>query len=108
MDYPKNKTQLFKFLQANPGIYYKVDHSERGVQIRRLKKAQTNAFSGVDSDGKQVWFHHDKSFAYTFDGSTVRVVLSWCEVVFDFNPTAEEIQAYETSLAHSGTGGAAA
>jgi len=107
MDYPKNKTQLFKFLQANPGIYYKVDHSERGAQVRRLKKAQTNGFSGLDSDGKQVWFHHDKSITYAFEGSTVRVTTSWCSFVYDFNPTAEEIHAYETVLAQSGTGGAA-
>ena len=107
MDYPKNKTQLFKFLLANPGIYYKVDHSERGVQVRRLEKAQTNAFSGLNSEGEQVWFYHDKSFTYAFEGSKVHVTASWCSFVYDFNPTAEEIQAYETALALSGTGGAA-
>ena len=106
MDYPKNKTQLFKFLQANPGIYYKVEHSERGVQLRRLKKAQTNAFSGLCSEGKQAWFTHNKAFAYVFEGSTVRVTTSWCQIVFDFNPTADEIQAYETALAQHEKGGA--
>ena len=108
MDYPKNKTQLFKFLLANPGIYYKVDHSERGTQMRRLKKAQTNAFSGLSAEGEQVWFHHDKSLTYAFEGSTVRVTTEWCQFVYDFNPTEEEIQAYETALAQSGAGGAAA
>jgi len=106
MDYPKNKTRLFKFLQANPGIYFKVDHSERGTQMRRLKKAQTNGFSGLDSDGKQVWFHHDKNFTYAFEGSTVCVTTKWCQFVYDFNPSAEEIQAYEAALAQSGAGGA--
>jgi len=108
MEYPKNKTQLFKFLRENPGIYYRVDHSVRGIQMRRLKKAQTNGFSGLGPDGKQVWFRHDKSDIYTFEGSTVRVTCSWCELVFDFNPAAEEIQAYEAALAQSGTASGAA
>jgi hypothetical protein len=103
--YPKNKTQLFKFLRENPGIYYKVDNSRRGVEIRRLKKAQTNAFSGLNADGKQVWFYHDKSYTYVFEGSSVRVTLPCCEVVFDFNPSAEEIEAYETALAQANAGG---
>jgi len=108
MDYPKNKIQLFKFLQANPGIYYKVNYSERGVQVRRLEKAQTNAFSGLNTEGEQVWFHHDKNFTYAFEDSTVCVTTPWCQIVFDFNPTAEDIRVYEMALTQAGKGGATA
>jgi hypothetical protein len=49
-------------------------------------------------DGKKVWLHHDKNLVYVFEGSTVRITTSWCEFTIDFNPAAEEIQAYEVAL----------
>ena len=94
MNYPKNKTRLIAFLKENPGLYYKVTLPNGESQTRRLKKAQNNAFSGMRPDGKESWFYYCKSDIYEFIGSLFIVTSSSGNLIFDFGPSEQDINAF--------------
>lgn len=96
MDYPKNKTQLIKFLKQNPGSYYKVTRSDGSTHIRKLSRPQTNAFAGRADNGKESWFYFEKGDVYSFEGSKFIADAPFGRLVIDFNPSQNDIDAFES------------
>ena len=94
--YPKNKTQLIKFLREHPGIHFKITQRDGITQMRKLKRAQTNAFSSIRPDGKEIWFYYEQGDTYSFNESVFTVTAQNICLVFDFKPSVMEIQAYES------------
>jgi len=95
MNYPKNKTQLIKFLRENPGIYYNVTRADGSVHMRKLSRPQTNAFAGHSAEGKESWFYYEKNDIYRFEDSQFIVESSGVQLIFEFNPSQTEIDAFE-------------